>query len=237
MKPVLLSLLSAVVIAATLALPALAQEDPRDYLLGTQLVLKSGAQLSYPETNWWAELLPMEYQYAQGSIIKAVNEARAARGVSEMIAYNSYPIMIGSEMQVGSGWEYNIDFARMTPEDVAVVQAAFPFTGALSDLQQELRPFRVGWFNASSPEGNAVLTIFGQSETFTRDDSFNTARTKAAGLLERAFGSPLKFDFGFNCYYSEGGYNSLDVNLTVYLDGYDAGMGGAPIPYAGEGGI
>jgi hypothetical protein len=224
-------------LAVALSAPVSAQDDPRDYLLGTQLIIKSPIQLTDPNMGWWAELLPMEYNYAQGTIIKVVNEARVARGVTEMIDYKSYPIGIGGEMPADRGYEYNIDFNKLTPADVEVVLANFPFSGVLSDLQQELRPIKTGWFNANGPEGTATLTIFGESETFTRDDSFNTARQKADALLTRVFGHSVPFDMSFNNYFSLGGYSSLDISLTVYLEGYDQGMPGFPRPYEGEGGM
>ena len=233
----LLLLLGAVAVL-NMAGAARAQEDPREFLLGTQLILKSTSQLTDPNTGWWAELLPMEFNYAQGTIIKVVNAARQARGETDLIDYRSYPIAIGGEMQVGASYEYNIDFNRMRPADVEVILQNFPLEGPLSDLQTELRPVKMGWFNANSQTGSATLTIFGESETFTRDDSFNTAQAKAASLLQRAFGRPVDFDMSFSNYYSLNGYNSTDISLTIYLEGFDAGMPpGHPRPFEGEGGI
>ena len=205
-------------IAAVLPRPAHAAEDS-DYAFGTKLVIISTQQISMPNYGWWAEKLPMEYSYAVGTIIKTVNEARSARGNPQVIDYKTYPIQIGGELQTDKGWEYNIDFQHMLPEDIDVILAAYPLVGELSDLQTELRPVSTGYFYVSSQDASPVtLDLPGGSLTVEAADGFNATWDRVNAALEQYFGREVKFDLSMNRYRGAAGYNNFDLNVTIYMD-------------------
>jgi hypothetical protein len=238
MKRLIVAIAAALTIASQLAaVPAHAAEADM-YVFGTSLVLTSPRQLTDPNTGWWAELLPMEYSYASGSIVKAVNAARAARGVKEMIDYKLYPVSIGGETAVDGGYEYNIDFQRMTPDDVAAVQAQFPLQGVLGDLKTELRPLRIGYFNTDNMQsGGTTLTLdmLGQKLVFSDSDSFASARDKVANAVAAYFGDRAKIDFSYSrTTGAAAGMESASIYVTIYLDGAESMYPGGQ--YEGEGG-
>jgi hypothetical protein len=235
--------LTSAVVLATLLLataatsrPALADEADM-FVFGTRLVLTSPRQLADPNSGWWAEILPMEYNYAPGTLIKAVNTARAARGMQEMVAYKDYPIQLGGETPVGNGFEYNIDFMHMSPEDVNVILAQFPLTGVLSDLKTEMRPVGIGYYyaNSTEPGGSIKLSLPGQALQISADDSFVSVQKMVADALAARFAGRAKFDLSLSRYTAALGTSSFDVNVTVYLDGAENNAG-YPAPYEGEGG-
>ena len=203
-----------------LAGSALAQDDadPK-YIFGTRYVLISPSNMSGPNYAWWGDKLPMEYTHAVGTIVKTVNEARKARGNNEVIDYKTYPVNVGGEMQKGENWEYYIDFQKMSPQDVAVVLAAFPMEGALADLKTEMRPVGTGYFYQSSQEGGPVtVSLPGGDMTFESSTDFEAAWDAVDAQLTEYFGSSVKFDMGLNRYKGAAGYNSFDVNITIYMD-------------------
>lgn len=230
------TLLALLAMTAVMARPADADEADM-YVFGTKFVLTSPRQLVDPNTGWWADLLPTEYSYSIGTIVSAVNEARKARGVSEMIDVKTYPVSVGGEMPAGKDYEYNIDFMRMTPEDVQVVLEKFPLTGKLSDLPHELRPIGVGYFyaNTTQPGGSLALDLAGQKLAISPDASFTSVQQMVADALAARFAGRAKFDLSLNRYTAATGTNSFDVNVTVYLDGAENNPGYAA-PYDGEGG-
>jgi hypothetical protein len=218
--------------------PASAEEADM-YVFGTKLVLTSPRQLMDPNSGWWADLLPTEYSYSIGSIVAAVNAAREARGVTEKIDVKTYPISIGGETPVSGGYEYNIDFARMTPADVDVVLAQFPLTGKLSDLPRDIRPIGIGYFyaNTTEPNGTLALALAGSNVSIDAGHSFNTVHDMIAQVLQQRFGDRAKFDLSLNRYSSAMGTSSFDVNVTVYLDGAEQSPQYMPMESEGEGGM
>jgi hypothetical protein len=226
----------AIAVASLFALPGLAAAQ-NDYVFGTSLVLISPRQLTDPNSGWWADALPMEYNSAQGTIVKAINAARQARGVTEMIDWKTYPIQLGGENVVNGQYEYNIDFQRMTPEDIEVALAQFPFEGALSDLQHEIRPLRMGYFNADSMQPGVTtlnLDLLGTRLTFTTSEGFAAARDKVAAVLADKFSGRAKFDMSWNCFTSaQATGDSFNIYITVYLDGAEKNISQGD----GEGGM
>jgi hypothetical protein len=226
-------------LSAFLVLTASARADEPNYSLGTSLVLFSPTQITSPNYGWWGDLLPLDYSYGMINLVNAVNESRKQRGVSDMVDVKTYPIAVGGEMQVEGGFEYNIDFNKMSPEDVNAVLAAFPLTGKLSDLKQTLRPVNYGYYYASSYDGSpAVMDIGGEKISITWGESYEAVWNKVNAVLGRVFGASTTFDLGMNQYSSANSDSrNLDVNVSVYLNGSSPGMPGTPRPYEGEGGM
>jgi hypothetical protein len=205
--------------AALLPQTAEAEDEASEFIFGTRLVIISPAQITSPNYGWWADKLPMEYSYAIGTIIKTVNAEREARGETRMVDYKSYPITIGGETQTDLGWEYSVDFQRMLPVDLDVVMAAYPLTGELADLKTELRPVSNGYFWASTQDGSPVtLELPGSSMTIEAADGYSAIWDRISSTLKAYFGREVKFDLGMNRFRSAAGYDSFDVNLTIYMD-------------------
>ena len=230
------SVILGLLLAAAVLLPvsgARAQEDSsRDYIFGTRLVIFSPNNLSGPNYAWWGDKLPMEYNYAVGTIVKTVNEARSARGDERMIQYRDYPVSIGGDVQNGDKWEYWIDFMKMSPADVQVVMEAFPLTGEFSDLPTELRPVSSGYFWKNSQDGSAVsIDLPGGTLEVSPSMAFEDAWQAVNGNLKDYFGMDVKFDLYLSHSRTAGGYNSFDVSVTVYMDDSWQNNGGYPVEY------
>jgi hypothetical protein len=209
-----------------------------NYSLGTTLVLFSPTQVVEGNMGWWGDLLPLDYSYGMLNLVNAANAGRQQRGVAEMIDVKTYPIAVGGEIQVEGGYEYNIDFNKMTPDDVQAVIAAYPFTGKLSDLEWSLRPVNYGYYYASSYDGGpAVLTIGPENISVNWGDSYESVWGRVNEVLGRVFGASTTFDLGINQYSSAGSDSrNLDINVSIYLNG-SSGFPGQPRPYEGEGGM
>ena len=228
-------LLAALLLGLVISGRALAQDEAADrsFIFGTRLVLTSSTQLSQPPNyNWWGDKLPMEYNYAVGTIVKTVNEARSARGDERMIQYRDYPVSIGGDVQNGDKWEYWIDFMKMSPADVQVVMEAFPLTGEFSDLPTELRPVSSGYFWKNSQDGSAVsIDLPGGTLEVSPSMAFEDAWQAVNGNLKDYFGMDVKFDLYLSHSRTAGGYNSFDVSVTVYMDDSWQNNGGYPVEY------
>ena len=218
-----IGLFSLLTLWSALPRPAVAAED--DYLFGTQLVLISPTQLDV-KNAYWVDMLPKPYSYSQGTIIDAINAARAVRGVKTEVDVATYPISIGSEMQRSGKWEYNIDFHWMTPADVEVVLKGFPLTGKLAGLDHVLRPLKTALFpsNPTADGLSASIDLLGAKLTLTGDDSFNAFKARITDLLTKRFGDRAKFDLSLDDIYMVSGTNQNGVafTLTVYLDGAES---------------
>lgn len=222
-----LLLAAALFSAALLPQVALAEDDASQFIFGTRLVIISPTQISMPNYGWWADKLPMEYSYAMGTIVNTVNAERTARGEKTMVDYKSYPITIGGELQTDLGWEYSIDFQHMLPVDVDVVMGTYPLSGELSDLKTELRPVSTGYFWANTQDGSPVsLELPGTSMTIEAADGYNATWDRVNSSLKAYFGREVKFDMGMNRFRSAAGYDSFDVNLTIYMDDSYLNSGG-----------
>lgn len=214
----------AVMLAGFTAAPAAADEEQDNtYVFGTTLVLHSPRQLADPAKAWWGDLLPTAYRYSIGSIVDAVNAARMARGETVMVDVSTYPINIGGEFSSNGGWEYRIDFQKMYPADVEVVLTQFPMTGIFADLKRELRPVRIGYFWGNDPEGEQVtIALPGMDFVVNPEEGFSLIKERLAELLSAQFGGRARFDLGLNRYSAAMGHESLDVNITIYLDGAES---------------
>jgi hypothetical protein len=222
----ILALLCILSLMAGMIQPAVAdsEADPA-YVFGTTLVLHSTRQLADPNKTWWGDLLPMEYRFSIGSIVDAVNKARALRGQTVMVDVTTYPINVGGEFSVDGGWEYTIDFQKMFPQDVEVVLEKFPLTGVFADLKRDVRPVRVGYFWANNQLGEEVkLELPGFDLVVSPDEGFGVVRERIAELLTAQFAGRAKFDLSMNRYSAASGYQSFDVSITVYLDGAESDM-------------
>ncbi len=215
------ALCAAIVLLAVSQPRAWAAEDG-NYMLGTQLVLSSSSQLVEPSRGWWADLLPPDYSYGLINLVSAANASRKARGIANMIDVKTYPIAVGGEVQVDGGWEYTIDFNRMTPEDVQAVLAAYPFSGKLADTKQSMRPLSYGYVYAHSDNGGpAELVWEGQKFSVSWGESFDAVYAKVSAML-KALAPEATFDLSLNQYMPANGNKSLDVSVSVYLNGVTA---------------
>jgi hypothetical protein len=231
----LLSCAALCALTLTCAVAGAARAADNDaYIFGTSLVLTSPKSLTTGNT-YWSELLPKAYNYSIGSIVDAVNEARAARGIKAEVDVAAYPVVIGSEVQANGAYEYNIDFLQMTPDDVAVALKKFPLGGKLAGLPHTTRPVSIGYFNGDSTDGGATvaLTILGQPLQFTSADSFDAIHAAVAKVLAGRFGEGVKFDLSINRFETvvPESQGSFGVYVTVYLNGAEKSA-----PATGEGG-
>lgn len=212
------ALFAAVVLLASLQGQARAADEP-NYMLGTQLIMFSASQLTQPNQGWWADMLPADYSYGLINLVNAANESRKARGISTMIDVKTYPVAVGGEIQVEGGWEYNIDFNRMTPEDVQAVLAAYPLSGKLADTKISYRPMSYGYFYGHGDNGaDAVLSWEGQSINVSWGESFDSVQAKVKAMLDR-LAPGATFDLSMSQYMPAAGNKSLDVNVSIYLNG------------------
>jgi hypothetical protein len=223
-------LMAAFILTCALALPASAEDN---YIFGTSLVFTSPASIT-PKNGYWGDLLPKKYNFSQGSIVDAINAARAARGNKTEVDIALYPIVIGSETQKGNTWEYNIDFLQMLPEDVEVALKKFPMTGKLAELKHSYRPVSIGYFSGTSADGgeSVLVNVLGQSLNFNKDNSFSQIYDAVARALVPRLGADVKFDLSVNHYrtVTTGGTGSFDIYVTVYLNGAENSI------VSGEGG-
>lgn len=196
-----------------------ADKEEGNYMLGSQLVITSASQLVEPARGWWADLLPLDYNFGQLNLVNAVNASRKARGVTTMIDVKNYPIAVGGEMQVEGGWDYTIDFNRMSPEDVDAVLAAFPMSGKLADTRMRVRPLNYGYVYAHSDNGNpAELVWEGQTISVAWGESFDSVYGKVSSML-KSLAPDASFDLSLNQYLPANGVKSMDVSVSVYLNG------------------
>lgn len=211
-------------LAALLALSVCANAAPPErkdgnYIFGTSLIIHTSKQVGDNNMNYWSNSLPLEYMYSAYEIVKKVNAAREARGVSDRVDVTRYPIGVGMESPVDDGFDYNIDFAGMSPEDVEVVLAAFPLTGAFSDSRLSLKPVNQGYYYGNSTDGEtAVMSIPGGSLSFSIQQSGAEMEQLAADQVKAVFGETASYDFSWSVYKPVNGPRNLSVNLTVYLD-------------------
>lgn len=224
-----------VALCIVFGLAASANAADGNYMLGTTLVLKTSQQLVPPSQGWWADSLPLEYSYGQIDLVRAVNASRQSRGVSSMIDVKTYPIAVGGETQVDGGWEYTIDFNRMTPDDVQAVTAAFPFSGKLSDAEVSYRPMNYGYFYGHGDNGQpATLSWEGETLNVNWGDSTDSVYSKLEAMLKRLAGPDVTFDLSMSQFMPATGVRTIDVNVSVYLNG---ATGPNPVTYEGEGGL
>ena len=193
--------------------------DEGNYMLGTQLILTSASQVTPLNQGWWADQLPPDYSYGIINLVNAVNASRQARGISTMIDVKTYPIAVGGEIQVEGGWEYNIDFNRMTPEDVQAVLAAYPLSGKLADTKISYRPMSYGYFYGHGDNGaDAVLTWEGESISVSWGESFDSVNSKISAMVKR-LAPDATYDLSLNQFMPANGNKSLDVSVSIYLNG------------------
>ena len=94
---------------------------------------------------------------------------------------------------------------------------------------------RVGYFWASSPDGSDItLPLPGGDFAITSSESFSAIKARLQERLRQQFGDRAAFDLSLNRYSSAmAGTETLDVSITVYLDGAEQG-GGYPMPVDSE---
>jgi hypothetical protein len=120
---------------------------------------------------------------------------------------------------VEGGYEYDINFNQMSPEDAEVVLAAFPFTGAFSDAQLRVQPVNTGYYYGNSTDGeNVSLSLPGGSLSLSYAMSGAQIEALVAEKVLALFGVEAAYDFSWSVYKPQSGLRSLSANLTVYLD-------------------
>jgi hypothetical protein len=225
---------------AALSLSARAADIERkdgNFIFGTSLILHTSKQVGDNNMNYWSNLLPLEYMYSTYEIVKVVNAARAQRGISEQVDVKRYPIQVGMENVLADGYEYNIDFAGMSPEDVAVVVEAFPFTGPFSDARLRVQPVNTGYYYGNSLDGESLtMDLPGGSLSFNLSQSGSQIEALVAEKVKAIFGEGASYDFSWSVYKPVNGMRNLNANLTVYLDASQIPSGPIPMDmeYRGE---
>lgn len=228
-------LTTAVCTMLLLSLPpaaARADEAAPQYLLGTTLVMTSATPLANPPSNYWGDLLPVEYRFGQCYIVDAINAARTARGESVMIDVTKWPIAVGGETQNADGqWEYTMDFLLMQPADVDAALAKFPLSGPMAGFKQSYREVGNGYFYGDAQGSSLTLDVLGHKIALSTSDSVAAMQEKLLGELKQLFGDSAKFDLSVGAYTSAyGGSSNFNVSVSVYLND-------AQPQYYGEGGM
>ena len=199
----------------------LADQDYVDSYFGTSVVFITGNQLVDPMQGYWGNLLPQEFMYSQGTLIKIINDVRQAAGNGDLLKPADYPIGVGAETKLEDGrWEYSIEFRGCTPSESQLVLDSVTLSGVLADCEREFRPLCVGYFYADAQNlGSIDLVMQDATATLTPDMTLADMLSEIKAVLQAKYGDNCQADIYISANDAITGGKAMYVNVTVYLDG------------------